>query len=283
MIRDTCLVAPQHVDDETVLLHMMKDGKFETEVYALVTVLTRDDIPITKLCHVATFGYPQVKSDLITPANGFITGSSGGGLMPNFSVPERPFVRSAVNPLIFLIRYYHDIRHHVTRVTHVFPLSFIQSLVAAFRNTGMHQEVPWSQWGPQSSRCFVDHTTVITGAYGSQILLSDWRMLEFSPQVVSRELMRAGKSSLSRSRRRLRLGRPLRDVELPEGGRIVRRPTVFRKGQVFDQDVVTCMPYRETQLSRVSANPALVFGGEVWVACTTEVSYLTYSSRRCMC
>ena len=268
------LVATQHADDNTVLLHMMLDGKFETEVYTVTTDPTAHGSPSTKLMHVATLEYPRVKSALITPTNGFITGSSGGGLMPSISVPERPFIRSVADPLIFLMRYHTDEQNAVTRVTHVFPLSVIQSLVATSRDSPRHRQVPWSKWGPQKSRCFVDHSTVITGAYGSQILLSDWRMLEFNPQTIACDLTRVGKGPSSKARKRLRLRRPLRNVELPEGGKIIRRPTVYRKGKVFDQEVATYLPYRETHLGGVPADSVLVFGGEVWVACAAEVSIL---------
>ncbi|KAI0769165.1 hypothetical protein BC629DRAFT_794333 [Irpex lacteus] len=291
-IASSCLVATQHVDDKTVLLHTMKFGGYGIEVYAVITVepqicptlscLAPFDNSMTKLWHAATVELPAVKLNLVTPNNGFITGTSGGGLMPSVTTPERAFLRSVANPLIFLIRYYHNRAHEITRTTHVFPLSFIQSLVKDFRDTICHQEVAWNRWGPQNSRCFVDHSSVITGAYGSQILLSDGSMLDFNPQLISHELMRVGKSPLFKPRKRLLLGRSSkRDVELPEGGRIVRQPTVLRKGPVFEQDVVTCLPYRETRLEGVPSTSALVFGGEVWVACTAEVDDDGFTRHSC--
>ncbi|KAI0683780.1 hypothetical protein BC835DRAFT_718085 [Cytidiella melzeri] len=282
-VHKSTVIAPQHVDNKCILLHIMNGGEYCTEVWAVVPITNGQE-----LCHIATFGFPTVHPSLVAPLNGSIAGSSGGGLMTG-NVPAVPCVRSTTNPLVFLLRYYNGLRNPTappTRVIHIFPLSVITSVVDAYTNTQTPREMPrfrpWKEWGPRNSRCFVDNTTVITGSYGSQMVLSNYSLLDFNPRDIARDLHYLEKSSPSASSmsRSSAVGRRIRslgrrgsddgDVEMPDGGVIVRRPTVYRKGKLFMEDVITSLPYRESKLNWTGPRPVLIFGGEVWVICTFE-------------
>jgi hypothetical protein len=257
----------------------MKGGEFKTEVYSPVATISKPEASI-ELVHVATLHFPEAHSDFVTDRSGSITGTSGGGLMSRMN-PARPYIRSTVDPLVFLFRYYYLHDDTLNRLVHIFPFTAIDSIVSTYKRTRTFRNVRWNEWGPRNSRCFLDNVAAITGSYGSQMLFSDFTVLDFNPRSIARDLHGMGKDVLVKTRSTMgmrsqrfwdRWSPKVEDVDVPGGSRIIRKPTVLQKGGIIAEDIVTYLPYRESKLNWTGPIPVLLFGGEVWVACTSEVS-----------
>jgi hypothetical protein len=86
--------------------------------------------------------------------------------------------------------------------------------------------VPWTSWGPQNSRCFLEDLDIPPrfGVGGTRIVRAVYyypsnvmRMYDFNPSAVTRGI-----------------------------GKVVREPTTFPTSRyAFKQDVTTCLPYVE--------------------------------------
>ncbi|KAI0342285.1 hypothetical protein BDW22DRAFT_180176 [Trametopsis cervina] len=121
-------------------------------------------------------------------------------------------------------------------------------------------------------------------------MLPDFTLLDFNPLDIARDLQFAGKApnrqpkqnekQTMNSLRQFPTKKPSRlhpdeeadDVELPSG-RIVRQPTIIRRGALFYEDIITTLPYREYKHigDWRGSEPLFISGGEVWVACTVTV------------
>ena len=93
------------------------------------------------------------------------------------------------------------------------------------RNSYDGLAVPWSSWGPQNSRCFLQHSNLPFGVGGSRIIRTvvddgPWvrmHMTDFNPSAVARGI-----------------------------GKVVREPTTFPVSMSsFTEDVTTYLPYVE--------------------------------------
>lgn len=146
--------------------------------------------------------------------------------------------------------------------------------------------LPWSSWGPTSARCFNDtalqavHVAPVA-EYGSRVFQDGGTILDFNQTGIMRDLTMHGvftrptllpkpKPKLSVSRAALQgftRNTAMKDVVIPgTTGRIVRRPTVIPAGDIFVDDVVTMLPYRETRITWAEREPRVIFGGEIWAA-----------------
>ncbi|KAI0339584.1 hypothetical protein BDW22DRAFT_1431487 [Trametopsis cervina] len=283
------VIASQHLLDFCVLLHVMTNNHFVTEVYIILPLLSQDSADESvkhRFHHVATYHYPDVLPKYSSLGNGFVTGSSGGGLMPG-NTATYPFTRQVTDALVFVTRIYVT-NAQFTRVVHLFPASAITSAIKSYNPAVGVRSIPWDRWGPMNSRCFIDHSRMITSSYGWQFVLPDFTMLDFNPVDIARDLQHAGHAVtpptysrkrgpvVARKHRSLKEfltgvsahPHPEPDPHIPGKGVIIRQATLIKRGDIFMQDVVTWLPYRETKLQWThNSKPALIFGGEVWVAC----------------
>lgn len=61
----------------------------------------------------------------------------------------------------------------------------------------------------------------------------------------------------------------LEDVDIPDTDiRIIRSPTVIPRGEIFDKDIVTTLPYKKIQIDWDwnLPTPSYLYGGETWIA-----------------
>lgn len=273
----------------------MRGGVFETKVFAVKHRPPPDEDKL-ELYLVTTFRFPEVQKEWVLPMTdmNFIVGGSGGGLVSR-NVPPRPFVRQVDDPPLLILRWYQRPDGTQSRVIHVVPLSVFTSVVAAFVPSGepvdRGTDTEWEDWGPKNTRCFLDHRSFLPGNYTYQILFSDFSLLDFNQIDIARDLQRAAtvpstpfdtkrkrRSSImqalrSASSSALRSKEVIEDIEIPGySGRIVLQPNTIPKGDMFERDVTTCLPYRRTKLEWNGPEPVFVYAGEVLVVCSKEVS-----------
>jgi len=113
----------------------------------------------------------------------------------------------------------------------------------------------WDEWGPSNTRWVKDPlgrwvTTI--QPYGYRIGFVD-RILDFNPYEVGRDICRG---SLANSNNLVSWeGEYDGNITNPKS-RIIREPTVIFTGQVFRQNIVSSLPYRETScpLGNMSQN-----------------------------
>ena len=295
-VQDDSLIAVQLVEDDCLLLHVMRGGQFETKVYTAKPQTPNGEGKLG-LYLVTTFHFPEVQQDWVLPMTdmNFIVGGSGGGLVSR-NVPPRPFVRQVDDPPLLILRWYQRPDGTQSRVIHVVPLSVFTSVTRTFVPSGESPELAthtqWEAWGPKKTRCFLDHRSFLPGNYTYQILFSDFSLLDFNQIDIARDLQRAAAmappvSQDVKHKRRASIMRALRsasssalrsrsvigDIEIPGySGRIVLQPSTIPKGDMFAQDVTTCLPYRTTKLDWTGPEPVFVYAGEVLVVCSKEVS-----------
>ncbi|PSR83654.1 hypothetical protein PHLCEN_2v5661 [Hermanssonia centrifuga] len=143
---------------------------------------------------------------------------------------------------------------------------------------------PWETWGPKYTRCFdaTNHTDDLYAGYGTRIVHNDL-LLDFNQSSLMRELHRiqpsgessnAGSSSTLKFRRgklklshKAALSQPATDNTDPVPHRIVTDPTIIPRGQFFEKDIESSLPYRETPISWPgNVRPHAIYGNEVWIA-----------------
>lgn len=267
----------------------MEGGNFMTEVYVIAPKATAHP---RRIQLAATFDYPAARQSYVFAVghSSFDLGRSRGGLMSR-NAPPRPFFgRSSGAQLLFILRSYGAVG--LTRILHCVPMTVFTSAADTFSSLNQPAQppvIPWESWGPHNTRCFIDNDNAVPGSHGYQILRPDFTMLNFNPIDIARDLHRVGAKThttsvqgLTRQKKPFRLLRSdksaptlelLDNVDIPGcAGRIVREPTIIRREAMFSQDIVTTLPYRETKLYWTGMSPEYVFGGEMWVACTRDVS-----------
>ncbi|KAI0091532.1 hypothetical protein BDY19DRAFT_930906 [Irpex rosettiformis] len=294
VVQDDSLIAVQLVEDDCLILHIMRGGKFETQVYTVKHQAPPDEDKLG-LYLVTIFHFPEVQQDWVSPMTdmNFIVGGSGGGLVSR-NVPPRPFVRQVEDPPLLVLRWYQRPDGTQSRVIHVVPLSVFTSVTHTFVPSRTPSEqtthTQWEDWGPKKTRCFLDHRSFLPGNYTYQILFSDFTLLDFNQLDIARDLQRAAMTSsvsldVKRKRRAsimqalrtaslsaLRSKGVVEDIEIPGySGGIVLQPNTIPKGEMFAQDVTTCLPYRRTKLEWTGPEPVFVYVGEVLVVCSKEV------------
>ncbi|KAF7792420.1 hypothetical protein EIP86_003457 [Pleurotus ostreatoroseus] len=144
--------------------------------------------------------------------------------------------------------------------------------------------LPWNAWGPAHTRCFDDSRldpsqTLSRTAYGSRIYEHSC-VRDFNQREIARDLGTRPSHSIRSVPNNIRFishlpfGSSGRDSNaMPKEdrkvhgypGRIVLRPTVISAGNVFVEDVITSLPYRETEITWEDETPRVVLGGEIWV------------------
>ncbi|KAI0797246.1 hypothetical protein BC629DRAFT_257255 [Irpex lacteus] len=143
--------------------------------------------------------------------------------------------------------------------------------------------------GPHNSRCFWTRILACqpTSAPNTS---TGFTLIDFNRLDIARDLKRAGKAypksdrSATLEEKTVRFLRGNRntgqteDVSVGANEQIVRHPTVIHNDVLFDRDIVTTLPYRETRLQWNGPQPIFLFGGETWVACTQGEVNESFSS-----
>ena len=297
----------QLVNDTTLLLHIMEGGLFTTEVH----ILTRVPSSSWTLRHVATFEYPSVTPSYVknmAPHHFTSTWNRTHGVFSRHAPPS-PFIPSRDADLLMICRFFEGTRisHYIPMSVFKTAEEKLGSLPSSAEAT----IYPWESWGPENSRCFCDTIAPglrfpsTFGNFGCRILERDMAFLDFNQLDLARDLQgivasstQCGEqdpkdnvtkfppSTLSKNVRHFWPPRFGRFGELSKGTnasqddvryehtntRIIRRPTVIPRGKIFDKDVITKFPYRQTQLKwdESLSHPLSFFGGETWVAMTRD-------------
>lgn len=120
--------------------------------------------------------------------------------------------------------------------------------------------------------------------YGNHVFQAEDIILDFNQPGIMRDLNKHGvstqtalgpipKPKLSVSRAASQMftrSSALKDLVIPgTTGRIVRRPTVVPAGNIFVDDIVTLLPYRETRITWMDwmyGEPKVYAGSEIYSA-----------------
>ncbi|KAI0089533.1 hypothetical protein BDY19DRAFT_109088 [Irpex rosettiformis] len=269
----------QLLTKDCFLFHFMEFGKFITEVYTLKPSSAAHE---QRIHHIATLQYPELRLAYVRAMGhrSFTARRSRCGHLAR-NAPPPPFLRSERTQLLMIHRSYGNSSHYA--LLHCVPISLFTSLVENMDYSHVSASpsiIPWDSWGPRNSRCFLDKDSCIPANFGHRILRPNFRLLDFNRLEIARDLQRAGKTYPASSRDPLRHEKSFRlfrsdkafkdldDVSMGTNERIVRHPTVIRNDILFDKEIVTMLPYRETRLDWNDSEPLFLFGGETWVACT---------------
>ena len=258
----------------------MENGQYTTELYTLVPVGAERR---PKICHTATFKYPEVRQEYAKywrmPAPLWKDDSQCQGTQFTRDSGSPPFLHSTNVPLTVVSRWYRDIF-----ILHCIPTSMFESISRQVHGSqhpysewsGDARIIPWESWGPQHTRCFVNrHLSCRHTTYGHQVLLQDLTLLDFNQLDIARDLHRVGESETSHgtllgsfwknNSKNKYFAKDVHNVHVPgTTGRIVRKPTVIPRGKIFAHDVVTTLPYRETKLDWTGPEPLVLCGGRTW-------------------
>ncbi len=277
----------QLITKSCFLFHFMEFGKFITEVYTLLpSPSTRKPV----ICHISTFEYPEVRLAYVRAVghNSFTARRLRNGVLAR-NAPPSPFLRSEATQLLMVHRTYGN-SHYA--LLHCVPILVFTSIVARLRPSKQlptASVMPWEAWGPHSSRCFLDKDSCVPANFGHRILRPDFTLVDFNRLDIARDLKRAGKAypksdrSATLEEKAVRFLRGNRstgqteDVSVGANEQIVRHPTVIHNDVLFDRDIVTTLPYRETRLQWNGPQPIFLFGGETWVACTQGEVNVSFS------
>ncbi len=257
----------------------MDGGNFSTEVYTLRRTTSDKE----KIYHLATFKYPTIRSAYVTEISwedDATFRSPRDGPVPGWSTrnaPPPPFMRSDT-PLVMVYRTVQNFQF-----LHCIPTSVFTSVAGRLTSLDVTDEplvLEWKSWGPENTRCFLDMNPrpfhCPPANFGHQVLQRDLSLLDFNQLDITRDLHRLKMSALSDSSHAHALSAPigdLEDVDIPgTDTRIIRSPTVIPRGEIFDDDVVTTLPYKRTQIDWDSSfpTPSFVYGGETWVAASQD-------------
>ena len=272
----------------------METGRFTTEVYKLVPTSSS---PALEIYHVATFEFPRMRrkfarrwSFTVTP-----THLHGGRLHRN--APPPPFLRAQATPLVVIYRCFVN-----AVLQHYIPSSVFTSHAERFDPTAQPRgasppTIQWKSWGPENSRCFVNtklYNASMGHCFGSQVLLDDLTLLDFNTKILCRDLQRAGvelSKLIANPSIAVAEGQRLRFFRRSEQARVVPQdsedmytpgspphlitsPTIIPKGRVFEEDIVTVLPYVESQLECDELGQRLRFYGDTWLVCARrDVSF----------
>ncbi len=150
---------------------------------------------------------------------------------------------------------------------------------------------PWETWGPRYTRCFDEAGSTnyslpaeqgrLYASYGTRIVYND-SLLDFNQMSVAQELNYASYQALNATEStsksdsplppttshrmdNLQAGKMINNVD-PPPSRIVTAPTIIPRGQFFENDVESALPYRETHIAWPgNVRPKSIYGGEVWI------------------
>ncbi|KAI0087087.1 hypothetical protein BDY19DRAFT_995170 [Irpex rosettiformis] len=273
----------QFLTKDVYLLHTMEGGRFYTEVYKLEPSLSQRKFTVHL---VAAFEYPTVRHKAAKHWHFTIGPNQLEGSRLGRTTPPPPFIRSKEVPLVVIHRCFVN-----TDIVHYVQASVFTSIAEHFIPSDRPPTIAWKSWGPTNSRCFLNTGFGYTArCFGGKVLLNDLTLLDFNQLDIFRDLQRADKSYIrlgvdtsppqshfSRLFHRgesgnlaVRMAQDSGDIYIPGTlFHIVTDPTVIPKGRIFDEDVVTMLPYRESRLER-NGHVAFQFWGETCVVCTEE-------------
>ncbi|KAI0087093.1 hypothetical protein BDY19DRAFT_299698 [Irpex rosettiformis] len=297
----------------------MEGGKFTTEVYMLTTSALSQR---QKIRHVATFEYPTVRRtyvDMVGYLNCYLSHPDSRPCRGRFSRkrPPRSFEHSFDTELLTVSRHFQDLH-----VLHCIPMSIFSTVEERLKSYDSRSVgapvIRWEAWGPENTRCFLDMQDDYQPVhFGHQVLLGDLMLLDFNQLAINRDLqpitqhcnrIRNDEPTPTKkaywSLRKGRLGKSQshsdEDLQVDDmyaqdsDVRIISFPSVISRGEVFDEDVVTTLPYRKTYLKwdRNRIYPQIFFGGERWAAMSRDgpgagynagESYSVFCRRRAPC
>jgi len=190
---------------------------------------------------VATFNFPTMS--LMTPPHTFIHSSFPPAPSEHHHIHQmKPNFISHTSGIIQIRMMFPQTETPPGFQVFVLPDVLLSAGKGQDGNPSVH---PWDEWGPPNTRWIKDPlgrwaTTI--QPYGYRIGFAD-RILDFNPCEVGRDTCRG---SLANSNNLLSWegGYP-HDVEGLRS-RIVREATVIFTSQVFRQNIVSSLPYRET-------------------------------------
>lgn len=291
------------VDDKTLLLHLIEGGKFTTEVHILTPTT-----PSWTLRHVATFEYPSVKPSYVAQTTYqacTCTWNRPHGVFSRHAPPS-PFVPARDADLLMICSYFDD-----DQILYCVPSSVFKAAgerrLGSLHSSAQATVVPWKSWGPETTRCFWKPESptysFVPRDLGHQTISWGTTLLDFNQLDIARDLQGIGKHVQNAhctkdntvdhpsqkpykrvrylwpfrfggsKKRRSSCHENLEDICYDNvNTRIIRRPTVIPRGEVFSADVITKLPYRQIELQWDQKNsfPWTIFGGETWVAMTRD-------------
>ncbi|KAJ3551988.1 hypothetical protein NM688_g4393 [Phlebia brevispora] len=278
--------------DTSFLLAVKQEEFFSIEVYSIQEDATeKGDVMIPT--HVATFQFPPVREGCSSvgtwaPFSKSYAGGHGHG--------AQPFTQDTDSAVININRVYFAgslASDTIIYLSSYIPLSTFLSPLALHKHRGIEAYplfLPWREWGPIHTRCFdvtrtsrasqeVPRAACGTGFYDKVDYYGSHAIFDFNQREIARDLstscakVHAGfkpeapatHSAFRRLYRSMRLGvKNTRKVpRFP--GRIVSQPTVIPHGNIFTEDIISMLPYRETPVIWEGAEPFTVLGGDVWI------------------
>ncbi len=262
----------QFITETIFLLHVMDGRKFFTEVYVLTMAASSHNEKIHRL---ATFKYPTVsRACLGTPGMlscflGCGQDNTGSGWLTR-NAPPPPFIRSHETPIVTVYRKFRN-----AQILHYISTSVFTSLAGRQGSIDLSAEplvFEWKSWGPDNTRCFIETRTFppnecVSATFGYKVLQRDLSLLDFNQADIARDLQHI-KLAAAPSKN---FSGSLQDVDIPGTDiRIIRSPTVIPRGEVFDKDIVTTLPYKKMQINWDwdSPTPSYLYGGDTWIAVT---------------
>ncbi|TFK53227.1 hypothetical protein OE88DRAFT_1734163 [Heliocybe sulcata] len=241
VLRDFHLVSPHWLLVTSVTRY---PGRLPAvDVYSLDRVAsTAEDGSTPVPTHIATYELPSPRPEHVARIringnrswNYHESSSHQGVLGCPFGISK---LRSVVHVTLRVVEISSNLDVPDGRRQHVFdiftPLSTFlgDTMTLKEGNSAEPLFVPWNAWGPRSTRWFRDLAAIHTASTnGCRVIWPD-RVWDFNRVDNARDLSRGEAVLLSE------------DTQL---SRIHKDPTILEAGNVFLEDVVSCLPYRET-------------------------------------